>query len=169
VREKNVGNSISLRKLEANRRNAQLSTGPRTEAGRKNSRRNALKHGVLADALLISEGEGAEDAARYHALLDGLYDDLQPVGAVEEMLVERIAVCWWRQKRALQCEAGLIKRSFLIPARMTSPEYEPYHAIKDHLSLPLGADLDRILRYETTISASACVCHESTGTLAEDT
>jgi hypothetical protein len=73
--------------------------------------------------------------------------------------VERIAVCWWRQKRALQCEAGLIKRSFLTPATFLEEEIKhklgmrsrEFEAIKDHLSLPLGRDLDRILRYETTI------------------
>jgi len=87
--------------------------------------------------------------------------DLAPVGVLEEMLVENIAVCWWRQKRALRCEAGLVRRAFAPdPGRQLeeslgremvfgpSPELA---AIKDHLSLPLGADLDRILCYETTI------------------
>jgi hypothetical protein len=83
-------------------------------------------------------------------------------GLLKRCWVERIAVCWWRQKRALQCEAGLIKRSFLTPADfleeeikrklgMRSPAFEAFDAIKGHLSLPLGRDLDRILRYETTI------------------
>ena len=90
--------------------------------------------------------------------------DLVPVGALEEMLVENIAVCWWRQKRALRCEAGLVRRAFAPdPGRQLeeslgremvlgpSPELA---AIKDHLSLPLGADLDRILRYEPRSRAS---------------
>ena len=36
----------SQRKIEANRTNALRSTGPRTEAGKARSRRNALKHGL---------------------------------------------------------------------------------------------------------------------------
>jgi hypothetical protein len=39
---------ISERKLQANRANAKRSTGPRTEAGRAASRKNALKHGILS-------------------------------------------------------------------------------------------------------------------------
>ena len=159
--ENNNGGSVSLKKLEANRRNALLSTGPKTEAGKKNSRRNALKHGVLASALLITQGEGAEDAAEFGEFLRDLQEDLQPVGAVEEMFVERIAVCCWRQKRALRCEAGLVRRTFApnppTPAIeklgamcgwAPNPERE---SITDHLRLPLGKSLDQILRYETTI------------------
>ena len=96
---------VSPKKLEANRRNAQRSTGPRTEAGKDRSRRNALKHGVLASDVLIKSGTGAEDAHRFETLLGELFDDLEPVGTFEEMLVEKIAVCWWRQKRA--CVARL--------------------------------------------------------------
>jgi hypothetical protein len=46
---------VSERKLEANRRNAQASTGPRTEAGKRNSRKNALKHGALSKKLLFDD------------------------------------------------------------------------------------------------------------------
>ncbi len=75
------------------------------------------------------------------------------------MLVEKIAICWWRQRRALKCEAGLVRRAF-VPDPATqlqeslsrgaglgpNPELA---TIKDHLRLPLSAELDRILRYET--------------------
>jgi hypothetical protein len=161
VDENPLGISISQKKVEANRRNAKQSTGPKTEEGKSRSRFNALKHGILASALLITKGEGAEDPAEFDELLDGLRRDLAPVGALEEMLVEKLAVCWWRQKRALRCEAGLVRRAFLPdPARERSeilsrslgygsnPELA---TIKDHLSLPLDGDLDLILRYETTI------------------
>jgi hypothetical protein len=153
---KDNGNSVSLKKLEANRSNARLSTGPRTEAGKKYSRRNALKHGVLASALLIVDGEGAEDATEFRKLLCDLGEDLQPVGAIEEMLVERIAVCCWRQKRALQCEAGLIRRAFARSLHKSSVrEVQEVLGLDpgpgDHLRLPSGAQLDGILRYETTI------------------
>jgi hypothetical protein len=152
--------SISPEKLQANRRNAQLSTGPKTEQGKSRSRRNALKHGILSSALLINEGEGAEDRAEFDELLGGLHRDLAPAGTLEEMLVERIAVCWWRQKRALRCESGLVRRSYVpdpghafreVVSRMGCAPNLQREAIKDHLSLPLGSELDRILRYETTV------------------
>lgn len=46
-----VKRPISDRKLQANRANAKRSTGPRTEAGKVASRRNALKHGILSLAI----------------------------------------------------------------------------------------------------------------------
>jgi hypothetical protein len=48
------------RQIAANRLNAQRSTGPRTEAGKANSRRNALKHGLTAEKMLLEY----EDATR---------------------------------------------------------------------------------------------------------
>jgi hypothetical protein len=140
------GTSISLKKREANRRNAQMSTGPKTEDGKAWSRRNSLKHGILASALLITQGDGAEDQTEFDELLGGLHRDFAPVGMFEEMLVEKIAVCWWRQKRALLCEAGLVGHTFVtVPS---DPLLESY---KERLRLPFGENLDRILRYETTI------------------
>jgi hypothetical protein len=41
----------SSRQIEANRRNAQLSTGPITEEGKKRSRQNALRHGLTQKPL----------------------------------------------------------------------------------------------------------------------
>ena len=43
---------LSKKKIEANRRNARLSTGPRTEAGKDRSRNNAIKHGIFSSRML---------------------------------------------------------------------------------------------------------------------
>ena len=153
--EKNNDNVVLLsKKAAANRRNSQLSTGPKTEEGKSRSRRNALKHGILASSLLVTQGDGKEDQAEFDELLDGLHRDLAPVGTLEKMLVEKIAVCWRRQKRALECEAGMVRRAFVPapPKMFEDQEFNPERdAIRDHLRLPLGDGLDRILRYETTI------------------
>ena len=83
--------------------------------------------------------------------MGGLGRDLAPVGALEEMLVEKIAVCWWRQKRALRCESGLVRKQ-LSDRKLTAEETrESRDAITDYLSLPWGYGFDRILRYETAI------------------
>jgi len=42
----------SLRQIEANRRNARLSSGPITEEGKKRSRQNALRHGLTAETVI---------------------------------------------------------------------------------------------------------------------
>lgn len=99
------------KRAAANRRNARLSTGPRTEQGKSRSRLNAVKHGILTSALLTTGGQGAEDPAEFDELLFNLHTDLVPVGALEEMLVEKIAICHWRENRALRCEASMIRES----------------------------------------------------------
>ena len=98
---------ISAAKLEANRRNATRSSGPKSSEGKKRSRLNALKHGILTSELLILEGPNAEDARAFNELLAALRQDFAPEGALEDLLVEKIAVCFWRQRRVLKCEAGL--------------------------------------------------------------
>src|SRR5512135_3227395 len=92
------------KRLLANRQNATKSTGPRTLAGKLRSRRNAVKHGVLASKALIAFGQGAEDTAAYRKLLADLYRDFSPQGRMEEVLVEKIAVCIWKQGRFLATE-----------------------------------------------------------------
>lgn len=96
-------------KTETNRRNALKSTGPRTARGKEIVRRNAMKHGLLSREVVIDAGEGKENAAEFKQLLAQLQIDLCPVGIVEEMLVEKIAVSYWRLRRALRCEVGLIR------------------------------------------------------------
>jgi len=162
-RQKADEKSTSPRKVAANRRNGKRSTGPRTEGGKSHSRRNALKHGILASALLIKEGEAAENAAEFDELLDGLSRDWKANGKREELLVEEIAVCAWRKARALRCEAGLTRRGFVMenvegPLRgllMDRDEREKrdqeLKAITDHLSVPLCKRLDLLLRYEASI------------------
>ena len=99
---------VSSAKLEANRHNAQRSTGPRTEQGKKWSRRNAIKHGILSSALLI---DTREDKAAFEKLRGALNIHYQPLSVVEELLVEDIANCWWRLRRALHFETQAIIRS----------------------------------------------------------
>ena len=99
---------VTDKQLAANRRNAQRSTGPRTTEGRSVSRWNALKHGVLAQAVIPAPLEPWEPRAEFEALLETLRDELQPGAALEEMLVERIATSYWRLSRLLRAEAGEI-------------------------------------------------------------
>ena len=108
--EINGGQLISMRKLEPNRRNAERSTGPRTPEGKRRVGRNALKHGIRASALLLNDHR-SEEAAQFEELLCNLSRDLEPVGELEEMMVEQIAVCRWRLRRAIRFENEAIARA----------------------------------------------------------
>src|SRR5437660_9826267 len=98
----------SLKKVEANRRNARLSTGPRTERGKRAVARNAIKHGLLAREVVITAGDGEEDLAEFHALVGSLWEYY--AGVVEESLVQTIATCWWRKARVIRAENGEIRK-----------------------------------------------------------
>lgn len=95
---------VSDRKIAANRRNAQKSTGPKTLRGKSYSRTNALKHGLFAMDVFAGEGAKRENVQEYEQLLDKLWKCYQPEGAAEELEVTRIAACWWRLQRAWRYE-----------------------------------------------------------------
>jgi hypothetical protein len=91
------------RQIAANRRNARKSTGPKTAAGKDRAKGNALKHGLTAAQITVFD-ERPEDFERFYS---GLLAALIPSGALEEQLVERIAVCAWRLRRVYRIEAHL--------------------------------------------------------------
>jgi hypothetical protein len=103
-------NPISARKREANRRNAQRSTGPKTERGKRTVARNAIKHGFLARQVVITAGDGEESLEEFHTLLGQLCECYEPIGVVEESLVQTIANCWWRKARVIRAENGEIRK-----------------------------------------------------------
>jgi hypothetical protein len=96
--------SATRRKVEANRRNARLSTGPRTDSGKARVRTNATKHGAFAAAPVVP-GESAAAWAEHRA---GIIASLAPVGVLEERLAGRVAVLLWRLGRVERFEAGAV-------------------------------------------------------------
>jgi hypothetical protein len=95
----------SLRQIEANRRNARLSTGPATEEGKRKSRRNAVRHGLTAETIIDS----LEDADDYAAFEMAVTSDYDARTAVERELVLRLASLLWRLRRATAIESGLFR------------------------------------------------------------
>ena len=94
--------SVSSKKIEANRRNAQQSTGPKTAEGKANSAKNAVKHGIFVKQIL--QGADGEEVAEIELLVQEIRDYYQPIGKVEEMLVEKIVVENVRYARILGFE-----------------------------------------------------------------
>jgi len=139
------------KQLEANRCNAQRSTksgdacGPRTSAGKARVKFNALKHGLLAKSVILPIRSRSEKQSHFDALLAQLIEELKPVGILEDMLVEKIAVSYWRLRRALRAEAGEITdniRDFRRYRFDTNPAT---------LALPSSSDTLKIVRYQNAI------------------
>jgi len=71
-------------KLEANRANAQLSTGPRTEEGKARSAQNARKHGLSARQLAIAP----QDRDEFEELLAHYQTEINPRGPIQQTLFD---------------------------------------------------------------------------------
>ncbi len=95
----------SFRQIEANRRNARLSTGPVTEEGKTKSRQNAVRHGLTAETVI----DALEDAEDYAAFEMAVTADYDAPSAVERELVLRLASLLWRLRRANAIETGLFR------------------------------------------------------------
>ena len=93
---------VSAAKIEANRRNASKSTGPRMEEGKKRSKMNALKHGCRAETLVLPEEDPKELEERRAAWTASL----GPRCELEQRAVDDAVICSWRQDRARRAEAG---------------------------------------------------------------
>lgn len=103
--------TASPAQIEANRRNALQSTGPRTPQGKAASRMNALKHGIRSQQVVVRGRCIREDDREFAALHQRLWDDLKPVGVLEEILADQIVTTHWRLRRALKAESGEITLS----------------------------------------------------------
>jgi len=87
----------------ANQANAQLSTGPKTQAGKAKSSLNAVKTGLTGRTVLLA----ADDATAYEKHLQNLSEQYQPANAAECELLQSIADTHWRLQRVPNLEAGI--------------------------------------------------------------
>jgi hypothetical protein len=95
----------SSRKRAANRRNAELSTGPKTASGKAVASKNALRHGLLSRQVVLPD----EDPAEFEDFRRRLMDDLKPTGELETVFAERIMLGAWRLRRVVRLEAAVIR------------------------------------------------------------
>src|SRR5262249_6491735 len=92
------------KQVAANRQNAKNSTGPRTEAGKRRSRRNAVRHGLTAEKVIGVH----EDATAYRDLQIAVSADYRPQTNFETELIARLGSMLWRTSRAVAIESGLL-------------------------------------------------------------
>src|SRR5919107_1628802 len=122
----------SERQSEANRRNGRLG-GPKTEHGKRRSRRNSLRHGLTSTTLVVLPEENGRE---YEEILRGFRESLQPGGAFEDALVASPG-------RTGEASARAVSK----PACWTSPP--PLNAISQ------GKSSKTVLNISTRIRPSA--------------
>jgi hypothetical protein len=97
--------SVSSARAEASRRNGARSRGPKTAEGKARSAQNALKHGLRAQKHVVLP---EEDGVEFTTLETALIEELAPVGALQAVLAQRIAVAAWRLMRADRIEVEVL-------------------------------------------------------------
>ncbi len=88
------------KQIEANRLNAQKSTGPRTDSGKSKSRLNAVKHGLTGHLPVMTDDE----RQAHDTFITGIVDSLKPADAVERQLARSVADGYWRINRVSAME-----------------------------------------------------------------
>jgi hypothetical protein len=101
--EANCAPTISPSQLAANRANSQLSTGPKTPAGKAKSSLNAVKTALTGRTVLLP----TDDAAAYEEHVADFFKELDPLGARESALVQLLADNAWRLDRVFALEMGI--------------------------------------------------------------
>jgi hypothetical protein len=158
--------TASTKQIQANRLNAQKSTGPKTDRGKTISSQNAQKHGFLSRAIVLKDPDAGESQEEFDEFYAKLRQRFSPYDSLEELYVEKIAVDEWRRRRLLRFENGIISSQYrnkriseksnateLVRMFETKAETEQRKVegspVLDDLCIPLRPD--GILKYESAI------------------
>jgi hypothetical protein len=96
------------KQIEANKKNALQSTGPKTIEGKIMSSKNSLKHGILSKDLVIKN----ESLSELEEIREAVYKDLNINGLFEEILAEKIIACIWRSMRVITAEREMFNNTW---------------------------------------------------------
>src|SRR6266403_4086566 len=98
----------TIKQIEANRRNALKSTGPRTPEAKAAVRMNALRHGLRARTVVLP----AENPEEFHQLCNDLEAEWQPQSRTEQFYVEQMAISQWKLERVEVAEKSILDQEF---------------------------------------------------------
>lgn len=135
---------VSEAQLAANRANAQLSTGPTTEAGKAASARNNFRHGLTQSdgELVLLETESKDE---YHASLAAFRAEWNPATATENDLVNRMVCHQWLRRRALKLQSNFVSPSDGLIADIDNFSlYHRYEVVHDRAYNKALSDLIRL-------------------------
>src|SRR6185369_3227854 len=138
-----MSENISEKRIQAARANGAKSRGPVTKQGKANSSRNSIRHGLLAQSLLV----GTECRHNFKALFDMLAQRFQPADGVELAMIEELAASTWRLRRVWAMESEMLAGAMQdqsAPAEIT-------RMTAAFAGLASGPEIHLIHRYETRL------------------
>ncbi|HDZ26982.1 hypothetical protein LCGC14_1027830 [marine sediment metagenome] len=133
----------SEKQLAANRKNAEKSTGPLSQEGKKRSSQNALIHGLRSATLIAVDGESEDELTEFRARVSG---ELNASGAIEEELADRIAIQLWRLRRIPAIESAMMGDAVYQENRIASCRGE-----MTSVGVCLGLDITRSSGFYSTL------------------
>jgi hypothetical protein len=138
--------------IAANRRNAKKSTGPRTAEGKKQASLSAVKHGMTAQTVVLPHESGTD----YEEIRAALIKDYAPATTQELMLVDQIAIGYWRTIRARRFEVAMFDNQLRTKKHEHGKDTKPNSRDDEGCAVILQVtdpnDLKNYFRYDGTIS-----------------
>ncbi len=124
---KKTNKKTSQKQIDANRRNAQDSTGPKTPRGKMKSSANALKYEFLSRELMNSSAMSEEEKKEFRKYRKDLFLHREPEGPIESGLLHRYAVNQFRLQRIIRAENGELERSTqIVQGKFFGDNVQPY-------------------------------------------
>ena len=120
-----MSSALNVVQIEANRRNALQSTGPRTEIGKQKSSLNALRHGLTARVVVLP----TEDLAAYQRFSAEFLTELAPETFTERQCAQTIIDTQWRLNRIRGLEDGMLALGHYGPEGQIDPGHPELHAV----------------------------------------
>jgi hypothetical protein len=137
--------------INANRRNARKSTGPKTPEGKAKSRRNALQHGLTAKTCMLAD----EDPNDLLDMIAEISEKFDPQDTDEDFLIERMAKARLRYGRIMPLEASIFNLRLVVD-KAPDPLMEAQGASCQRAWAYMrdangGNALSKLSRYETSL------------------
>ena len=128
--------------ISANQKNAQHSTGPRTEEGKAASSQNSLKFGFCGSFRVLS----LENQEEFDAFLESLQDEHQPAATTESLLVQKMAEHYWLSRRAQHLQSMSLGHD--IPYEQQCREFALYLRYQTTHDRAFHKSLDQLLKLQ---------------------
>jgi len=124
----------SQKQIDANRRNARKSTGPKTPEGKRKCAMNGIKHGVYARTVLIDSPHLKESKRKFNHLHRKIRAHMKPADSYQDALVREIANCVWRANRIIRAKTDMTRAiAELFLSCENAPHPTAHHCLIDQL------------------------------------